>query len=74
MVAQPVNKFPVLYGTGKVITCSLEPAIGPYPEPDESSLHVHTLFLWSILMLYFRLRLDLPRELFPSGFAIRIFR
>jgi hypothetical protein len=33
-----------------------------YPEPDQSSLH------HQILMLSIHLRLDLPSDLFPSGF------
>jgi len=45
------------------LLCSQEPTIGPYTEPDESSLHLPTLFFWgssSIITLH----LCLPYGLF----------
>jgi len=35
----------VFCGNHRFITYSQEPTTGPYPEPDESSPHPHTLFL-----------------------------
>jgi len=40
-VSKLVNKFSAFYGTR--LPCSQDPAIGPYPEPDESS-HLPTHF------------------------------
>jgi hypothetical protein len=39
-VAQLLKNFPTLYGT-----CSQEPTIGPYPEPNQSSSYHPILFL-----------------------------
>jgi hypothetical protein len=38
------KKFPVFYGTPRFITMFTDPATGLYPEPDESSTHLPTLF------------------------------
>jgi hypothetical protein len=37
------------------LPCSQQPAINSYPEPDESSPHLPTVSLWSILSLSFHL-------------------
>jgi len=49
-----------------------ESAIGPYPEPDEFSQHLLTLFLRSILILSSQLGLGLQSCLFPSRFSTKI--
>jgi hypothetical protein len=35
-LAQLVKKLPAFYGTRRFITVFRRPALGPYPEPDES--------------------------------------
>jgi len=45
---------------------SQEPATGSHPRPVKLSSH------YSILMLLFHLRLELPSGLFPSGFPHKI--
>ena len=51
------------------LPCSQNPATCSYPEPDQSSPapSPHPIFLRSILMLAFPLRLCLPRGLFNSS-------
>jgi hypothetical protein len=49
------------------LPCSKEPAIGPYPEPYESSPSA-ILFLKD-LTLSFHLRLGIPSGLFSPGFS-----
>jgi hypothetical protein len=44
MVTQPIKKFPAFYGTWCFITMFTRVHIGPYPKPDETSPHPHTLF------------------------------
>jgi hypothetical protein len=44
-VAYLVKKFPLFVEYVGSLPCSQEPATGPYPEPDESSPHLHALFL-----------------------------
>jgi hypothetical protein len=52
---------------------SEEPSTGPYPQPDESSLHHPILFLLRpILTSYSRLRLRLRSGLYPSGFFTKL--
>jgi hypothetical protein len=50
------------------LPCSQERAIGPYPEPYESSPYYLTC-LKSILILSPQLRLGLPNGLLPSSFS-----
>jgi hypothetical protein len=38
---QHMNKFPVILWNPKFITVFKNPAIGPYPEPDESNPNAH---------------------------------
>jgi hypothetical protein len=45
---------------------SQDPTTGPYPEPDVSSPHAYTLFLYTILILFSHLRLGFPSDPFPS--------
>jgi hypothetical protein len=45
-VVQLVKKLPAFYKTQTFITIWHESATAPQPEPDQSSLHDHTLFLW----------------------------
>jgi hypothetical protein len=45
MVAQLVKKFPAFYGTRRFTTMFTRTVTGPYPGPDESNPHFHTLFL-----------------------------
>ena len=47
------------------------PPIVPYPQPYHSNLHPHPTFLTSILILSFRLRLELPSLLFTSSFPTK---
>jgi hypothetical protein len=49
------------------LLCSQQPATGPYPEADESSPHLLTVFQRSILILSSHAHLDF-RVVFPSGF------
>jgi len=53
---------------------SQQTATGPYPEPDESSLHTPTLFYFP--KIYFNIifpsMIVLPSSLFPSGLPTKI--
>jgi hypothetical protein len=53
------------------LQCLQVPITGPYPDPDASSPHLPTIFSKSILILSSRLLLDLPSDLFPSGYTIK---
>jgi len=44
VVIQLVKKSPSLMESEVSLPCPQEPATGPYPEPDESSLYVPNLF------------------------------
>jgi hypothetical protein len=55
------------------LSCSQEPATGPYPEPDESNPDPKTMSLRHILTLSCHLHLGLPSSLFPSGFPTKLF-
>jgi hypothetical protein len=44
IVFQLEKKFPALYGTRGFITVFTRALTGPYPEPDESNLHLPTHF------------------------------
>jgi hypothetical protein len=50
-----------------------EPAIGPYSEPNESSLHPQRISLKSILIPSSHLRLGIPSGLFAMGFSTKNF-
>jgi hypothetical protein len=50
------------------LSCSKEPAISPYPEPDESSQNSPTLFRIN-LILSSHPHLDLPSHLFHFKFS-----
>jgi len=70
------------------LSCPKDPATGPYPQPVEVNPHPYTLTrliaredfikplyptsLILILILFFHLRPDLPRCLFPWGCPTRI--
>jgi hypothetical protein len=45
IVTQLVKKFPASYGTQRLITMFTGLATGPYPDTDEYSLQLPTLFL-----------------------------
>jgi hypothetical protein len=47
MVAQLCKKFSAFYGTQWSYTAFTNPPTGPYPEPDESILHLSTAILFS---------------------------
>jgi hypothetical protein len=49
-----------------LLPCSQEPATGPY------AVYNFPLYVTSIIILYFHLRLGLPSDLFPSGFPTKI--
>ena len=51
---------------------SQEPAICPYPEPDQFIPSDYLISWRSVLMLSSHLRLGLPSGFFPSGFPIKI--
>jgi len=55
------------------LLCLLELTTGPFPEPDASIPHPHTVFpLRSILILCSHLHFGLQHGLFPSGFLTKI--
>jgi hypothetical protein len=62
---QLVNKFSVFYGN---LTCSQEPATGPYPDPNDSSSHNRTTF-----KIHFNIILPSTRKT-PSGLMQMIVR
>jgi len=53
------------------LSCSQQPASGPYPEPEKSSPHLSPISPRFILISS-HLCLDLPRGLFPSSFPTKI--
>jgi hypothetical protein len=54
-----------------LLLCSQESS---YPEPEKSSPHLPTMFLFrSIVLLSSHVRLGLPNGLFLSGFPTKIF-
>jgi len=55
------------------LLCSQEPASCPYPEPDQSSLHLPTISPTSILILSSHLCLVLLSSLFLSVFPTKFF-
>jgi len=54
------NTFPSFMEIDISFSCSQKPATGPYPESNKSSIHSR-VYLGSILIFSFHLRLDLPR-------------
>jgi hypothetical protein len=42
------------------VSCSHQPAIGPHPEPDESSPSSHSISIKFVIKLFSHLRLGLP--------------
>jgi hypothetical protein len=69
IVVQMVKKFPTFYEVSMLSSQKL--ATGPNPHPDESNLHLRTLFYNTILILSFLLLLDLSIRLFPSDYPIK---
>jgi hypothetical protein len=53
------------------LPCSQELTTGPYPERQETSSHLSTLFLTSILILSSHFHLGILSDLFPSCFQIK---
>jgi hypothetical protein len=63
-----IQEIPSFYRTQRFITTLQELAIGPYPEPDESSHYTATMF--PILMVSSGPRIDFPRvSSLPFGFS-----
>jgi hypothetical protein len=54
------------------LPCSQQPAIGPYPEPDESSPHLLLPISVKSILISFQLYLVLPSGLYLSGFSTKI--
>jgi hypothetical protein len=53
IVTQLVKKFPTFYGTQNIhYYVHKNPPLVPYPEPDESSPHLPTLFPWGAFKYY----------------------
>jgi hypothetical protein len=53
MVSQVVKKFSCFCAIQRILTASLKPAIGPYPEPFKSGLHLRTLFICATFNIIF---------------------
>jgi len=69
-ITQIVKKFPACYRTESIIQCLQDPATDPYPESDESSPQLpYFPKIHSNIILH--LPLDVPSELFPSGFPTK---
>jgi len=71
IVTQLANNHPPLMEPEGSLPCSQGPAISPYPEPDESSLHLPTLIHKIYADVSFHLRMGLPSGHFPSGFPAK---
>jgi hypothetical protein len=68
-VVQLLKDFPTSMETEDSVSCSHEPPIGPYAEPDEPSpYHLNPITPRSIIILSYHLFYGLPSSFFPSGF------
>jgi hypothetical protein len=66
-VVQPLKKFLAFHGTQRFITVITWPSTGTYSKPIQPT-PFHSISPKSVLILSFHLHLDLPSDLFPSGF------
>jgi hypothetical protein len=53
------------------LSCSQEPAAGPYPKPDDLFHNVTPYFCKFLLILSSHLHLGLQNGIFPSGFRLK---